>query len=51
MMWIDYKLRKYKWWRKWRGLPDPVLEPYSSIEREALRIAHEQFAKADGRRK
>lgn len=43
MWWLDSKLRRFAWWRKWRGLPEPMLNPVlQAIAREALRIAHER---------
>jgi hypothetical protein len=38
-MWrLDYYLRKYTWWRKWRGLPEPISKEFGLITKEALRI-------------
>lgn len=28
MNWLDSKLRKYAFWRKWRGIPEPMPFPW-----------------------
>jgi len=43
MIWLDGKLRKYKLWRRWRGLPEPRSAVFDEITREALRVAHEHL--------
>jgi hypothetical protein len=45
LMWrIDARMRRYAWWRKWRGLPEPM--PSSAvlemIAREAIKLLHEK---------
>jgi hypothetical protein len=42
-MWrFDGLLRRYAWWRKWRGLPEPMSPAIALITREALRILHDK---------
>jgi hypothetical protein len=41
MNWIDGWMRRYAWWRKLRGLPEPMSPRMIEITREALRVAHE----------
>ena len=38
MNWLDSKLYRHAWWRKWRGLPEPVPLTTTMICNEALRI-------------
>lgn len=38
MRFLDRYLRQHKWWRKWRGLPEPLSPAMVEITREALRI-------------
>lgn len=37
---IDNLLRRYAWYRQWRGLPDPQSLRMTDITREALRILY-----------
>jgi hypothetical protein len=45
LMWrIDARMRRYAWWRKWRGLPEPTPNSavLDAIAREALKMLHEK---------
>jgi hypothetical protein len=35
---IDMWLRRYAWYRRWRGIPEPMSPRMAEITRESLRI-------------
>jgi hypothetical protein len=40
---IDWRLRRYAWWRKWRGYPEPAVNPViEMIAREALALLRDK---------
>ena len=43
MRYLDRYLRRFAWWRKWRGLPEPVELTIEMITMEALRILGEDL--------
>ena len=38
MNFIDRKMRRFRWWRKWRGLPEPIAVTATMVRDEAMRV-------------
>lgn len=51
MNWLDSKLVGYAFWRKWRGIPEPLASPFDAIQfvgGNACCKAHFSNARAEG---
>lgn len=42
MNFLDKWLRRYKWWRQFRGLPEPMPIRMTELTRQALSILHDK---------